>query len=309
MTEVLAGLLAYKVFRDLFITMVAKKPYQSLDEDHVATQVQIENYGIPDLLISNDEITILVEVKCSQSRGLTDNQPENYLKWLSEQIANDKFFILLTPPSYKHMDEYKRRLEKNSFPKEIITKEIDWTDILRLIEENGLRELNQYFRDFSLVIRSWFIQEPIFLNRKELEVIYNPETTAAIEKLLKIVDAVIKHLRQEYDVEISKGKRWWEEDSEYGCYLQRDGNHILWFGVWTALWQDQGVPLSLGVDKRWDGVSHVEQFRVSYPDCMDYEDDYYYLKVDKDVLESEESVKKIIDKIEDVLGSFRERIG
>jgi hypothetical protein len=301
MTEALAGLLTYKIFRDVFVAMIAKEPCQSLDEDHVETQMIITDCGIPDLIIKNDEITILVEVKCSKSRALTDNQPESYLKWLSKQSAKDKFFILLAPSGYKHMDEYKSRLKKKSELKGIETKEIDWADILRLIEENGLDELNQNFRDFSSVLRSWFIQEPISLNRKELEVIYNSETTAAIEKLIKIVDDVISYLDKEYDVPISKSRRWWE-DGEYGCYLMRNKKDILWFGIWTALWQEHGVPISLGADKNWEGASHVKQFRVNHPDCKDYEG-YYYLKVEKDILESEESVQKIIDIIEKALGS------
>jgi len=247
MTEALAGLLAYKVFRDAFVTMVATKPYPNLDEDCVETQVQIKDCGIPDLLISNDDITILVEVKCSQSRGLTENQPKKYLEWLIQQRTNVKILTLLSPPIYKHMEKYKRRIKCVSNGVE--TKEIAWTDILMLIEDNGLNELNQNFCDFSSVLRSWFVQEPISLNRKELEVIYNQDTPAAIEKLFGIIDGVIRHLKQEYDVKESKSRRWWEEDHEYGCYLKLKKKETLWFGIWTTLWQEKGIPVSLGVDK------------------------------------------------------------
>jgi len=54
------------------------------------------------------------------------------------------------------------------------------------------------------------------------------------------------------------------------------------------------------VDKGW---KDADKFRKRHPDSKCF-GDCCYLEIEKDMLESEESVQKIIDKIKDVWASY-----
>lgn len=110
-TELLCNLMRFTAFRRPLLarflsdTCACKVSWEDID-----TQVHLPNCGCPDLLIENDELLALVEVKVKQNQGLTDNQPEGYFAFLLQNHAPQRWLVFLVPKRWEHLQSLEDRL-------------------------------------------------------------------------------------------------------------------------------------------------------------------------------------------------------
>ena len=105
-TEIFCNLLGNKFFRDKFLEKFLDQKFISniRYEEDINTQY-CSTHGRPDLIIENETVKIIVEVKIDKYRGLTPKQPDGYLKELEESAQNNKWLIFLIPKGYVHFGE------------------------------------------------------------------------------------------------------------------------------------------------------------------------------------------------------------
>lgn len=223
-TELFSALLAYKPFREVIIRLFTKSQFGADDVFWDDIDTQIDTAGAkPDMSLLGEKVSILVEIKTTPCRGLTDNQPSTYLEWLADQNDNKTpFLIALIPPNYYHLNELESRIKSFNMTnnrKPVDTMILTWDTLLTAIEENELDVLNHYIGDFCTLIRSWYDAIRIKFTFEEVRAMYDSNMAEAIKKLMDTIEGVLRGLEQNgYTVSYSFNKRWWE--GEYGGYIQ-----------------------------------------------------------------------------------------
>jgi hypothetical protein len=303
-TKLLYALLNYKPFRDTLIRLFTDNHFEAdkISWDDVYTQCSIGGC-IPDLSIQSQKVSILIEIKTSLYCGLTDNQPESYLTWLSGNCAvGDKFFVIIIPPGYYYLNELKTRIKKFQESKKenpVTSIILTWDKVLSAIHENDLNKMNPYIQDFYNLLNSMYQSPIINFTFEEVRSMYDKNTAKAIGKLFKITDSILKELEQKgYQIEYSLNKKWWD-NGEYGGYIKCENQYVLWFGIWQSYWEDSGVPLCFGIDKNWN-AQIIHEFKRLYPNSIEYPSKNPYILggVEKDILMSDDAVVKILDFLE-----------
>jgi hypothetical protein len=300
-TEMLYALLSYKPFREPVVRLFTESKFgaDEISWDDIETQCRIGNI-IPDMALCNDKVRVLVEVKTDWCRELTDNQPQEYLNWLADPKANGSaFFVALVPPDYKYLEELDRRINdfQSSNPNSSVrTLVVKWDQLIQAVSENDLEKLNQYIRDFCSLLKSWYEVPDTKFTTEETRLMYDKKNAGSIRKLLETIEEVIDALKEKgYEVENSFNRRWWQE-GEYGCYIKRKGDYILFFGLWQGYWEEFGQPLCFGVDERWASPI-CKRFKEDFPGYQKY---YGYLmeNITQLTLLSERPVSSITKAIE-----------
>ena len=306
-TKLLYGLLTYKPFRSAVLSLLTKGKPETADIgwDDVVMQTTIGG-GIPDISILGKTANILVEVKTASWRGLTDNQPQTYLQWLAEQGASKAgYFAAIIPPVYYHLQELKKRIasfDDSNALHPVISTIITWDEVLKTLCASDLDQMSPYIRDFCDLLTSWYGIPIIKFTFEEVRKMYNADTAKAIRKSIKVVEDVIAGMEQKgYKVEYSFNKKWWE-DGEYGAYVKRGDQYLLWFGLWQDYWEKTGEPLCFGVqDGEWDARICTEFMRI-HPNYTKFPPNdskpFLVLGIPKDILLSEDPVMRILDVLE-----------
>lgn len=315
-TNLLHSLLAYKPFREVIVRLFTCQKFgaEDIDWNDIDTQTFIGD-SIPDLALLGEQVSILVEIKTTSWRGLTDNQPKSYLEWLlNNNNSTKKYFVALTPPIYDHNDELKKRIEL--FNKEHVNNTVhililNWTDIVNTIYNNDLQLLNQYIFDFCKLLSDWYETPKSKMTFEEAKLIYNHNFVSAISKLIKITEDVISGIEDMgYEVAKSFNKRWWE--GEYGGYVKHDGQEILWFGVWQEYWSKHDTPLCFGVHQgKWD-AKICNAFQNKYPSSIRFPPGdttpYQVQSISTEVMLSDDPTSTILDTLEECLKELKTEI-
>jgi hypothetical protein len=318
-TELLYALLTYKPFRNALLRLLTKGKAETdgISWDDMYTQTEIGG-GIPDLSILGETTNILVEVKITSWRGLTDNQPQTYLQWLAAQgTSKAGYFVAIIPPVYYHLQELKQRItsfNNSNALNPIISTILTWDEVLKMLRENDLDQMNPYIRDFCDLLASWYEIPITKFTFDEVDKMYDADTAKAIRKLMKVVEDVVNGLEQKgYKVEYSFNKKWWD-DGEYGAYVKHGGDqYLLWFGLWQDYWEKMGEPLCFGVqDREWDARICTEFMRI-HPNYTKYPPNspkpFLGVGIKKDILLSEDPVTRILDILEKDLRLLSEQFG
>lgn len=312
-TILLRALCVLKPIRDVVVKLFTDNKFNGTDVlfDDISIQVQLSNGSIPDMIIESAklDLCIVVEVKTSDWRELTSNQPQSYLQWLLKQKANNKYFVFLTPPNYQHMGEYINRKTTfySGYPDACHTikfVEISWLDIRYTLQASGLTTTCIYARDFANLIEAWYIPVPIKFSSNELKEIdmYNTTAANAVCKIFRVTEEVALEIeRAGFNVIRGFSKRFFDDVGEYGMSIKYKDRDILFFGLWTAFWKDKGCPLCLGVDETRCEPAIVELFREAFPNHIRYpspNSKYIYLVacVEKHLL-TQNAVKDIAEMI------------
>ena len=100
MTELFCNFLQFKSFRDTVLGLfLEKNELNSIKFEDIDTQCSLpNNKGRPDMIISNDSVKILFELKTEVDTPLTENQPFSYLEYLRTISSKTKWLIFFTPP-------------------------------------------------------------------------------------------------------------------------------------------------------------------------------------------------------------------
>ena len=98
-TELLCNLMRFAAFRNPVLAhlLLGSSCVDSIEFDDIDTQITLTGSGRPDLVIYNDKIYALVEIKTEKSRGLTDHQPDSYFDHLLKETARERWLVFLVP--------------------------------------------------------------------------------------------------------------------------------------------------------------------------------------------------------------------
>lgn len=320
----LKGLMFFKPVRESLVRLFTNKELKTQDikfEDIYLQFVLRENQSRPDLAIINEKLKMLIEVKISPYRELTENQPESYLEWLANQQSENLqsknlslYFVAIIPPNYDHRNDLEKRLfdfKNKNRDIEIHIKIIDWLEIKKELQDNDLHLLNPYISDFCDLLSEWYENPIIKFSLEEVNVLYNQKTFYALSKLFEFVEKVVEELENKEKIEgISIYKafknKWWKD--EYGAYFVCNNIDLLWFGIWSKAWEEYGSPLWIGVCRSWDRKI-IEFFKNKtnekkqeyFKDCCVALEDYIICSFAEKLLQDENNYQKLIKFIKDYL--------
>ncbi|MBX6422663.1 hypothetical protein [Thermosulfurimonas sp. F29] len=317
----LKGLMFFKPIRESLIRLFVGKDLGTQDvkfEDIYFQFVLNENQSRPDLAIINEKLKMLIEVKISPYRRLTENQPESYLEWLANQQGENLslHFVAIIPPDYDYKSDLERRLcefKDKKKSKEIHIKIINWLEIKKELQDNNLHLLSPYIADFCNLLSEWYENSVINFSLEEVNVLYSRETFCALSKLFNIIEKTVQQLETKEkidEVSIHKAFRnkWWED--EYGVYFSFKNNVLLWFGIWSKAWRKYGSPLWIGVHKDCD-KNIIELFKYKankekreyFKDCCVIIENYIVCSFAEKLLQDKDNYQKIIKFIRNYLES------
>jgi hypothetical protein len=220
-TELLCNLMRFAAFRRPLLTFLFQKSFvlDKISFEDISTQATIER-GRPDIFISNDDISALIEVKVTKFQSLTENQPDGYFSFLAKQNKGERWLVFLVPKGWRQLQFLQEAFEKLkvSHNDGIINTAIKyWEDVIEVIEDNDLQELNPFLNEFYQILVARHNPEPITFNAEEVIMLFNKNFPTALAKLDKLIGQI-----QEKG---STFKSTWSRDKklrpeEYGIYFE-----------------------------------------------------------------------------------------
>ncbi len=315
-TRLLYALLKYKPVRDVLMKLFTKGKCKPGDVawEEVYVHTTIEGV-IPDLLIQGEKVNIVIEVKTTSHRGLTNNQPEAYLSWLTRQSGRKSgFFVAIVPPKYNHLAELQTRIDAFGHINDsniANTSILDWNEIIGIFTNENLDQLSIYVNDFCNLIRSRYNIPTINLTFDEVNTMFDTKAPKALKKLMGIVEEVTMNLDEKgYTISRSFKKRWWEDD--YGAYVLYKEHYVLWFGLWMEYWESKGMPLCFAVHSNEWNDAVCAKFKKLYPKHTVFPENdanaYLTVSIEKHVMLSEDPVARILVILENCLTHLCEEI-
>ncbi|GGD98313.1 hypothetical protein GCM10010911_66390 [Paenibacillus nasutitermitis] len=302
MTELLCNYMAYKPFRDLFLGLfLSNEELERFEYDHFQTQYTVElNNCRPDIVLSNDEYEILIEVKTSNS-GLTENQPVTYLQHLYEAGEKKKFLIFLVPSNYAYQHIWSSKasefIKRNGLAN-IQTPTIYWNELIHIIHESELFLLSEKIKDFYDLLKIWFEVKRITFTNSEVSFMFKPEIPSIMNKLFEIVNGVMDYCSKEFKGKITSN------DTEYAIYFKDENKgYVLYFGVWYDFWDKHGSPLCYGVCSEWDEQT-VKNFENKHK-LLYEQDNYLMMNVPEIMISSENCSEKVAQLIYNELAALK----
>lgn len=264
-TELLCNLMRFASFRCAFLARLLPGTCFSDQIEHAVVDTQItldSGNGRPDVVINDDRIYVLVEIKTDLYCTLTENQPDGYVSHLLGLTKDyeERWLVFLVPKGWIYENIIKnkfRHIKADSSSSRINTSILYWEDVLEIIEESDLKELNPFFNDFHEMLVSWYRPKPIKFTKEEVDMMFTNEIPNVLEKLDELIRQIYSKSRAYKCCQRHSGRDLCCE--EKAIYFQNEkGEDIFYFGVWTTFWKDKGHPLCYGVKKDY---TNVEAFR------------------------------------------------
>jgi hypothetical protein len=306
-TELLCNFMRFTAFRRAFLNLFLPNNLASeVMWDAVETQVDLSGFGRADVVIQNDVLTALIEVKTTYERDLTENQPSGYLAYLSRHTRNtarEPWLVFLVPGKWAHRAYLDEALQSamNSHARDVKTKVITWEQVIAIVEDNGLHSLSPALNDFSELIASQIAPKPVVFTMKEVIMLFSNEIPTALSKLRKLVDD-IQALSATYNVRPSNSK------DEYGFYMyDAEGQKVFWFGLWLPFWQRHELPLSFGVAEKWP-LTAREAFAKAYSGPTKQFDKYAAGSVPQECFASDNAVDAVWQRVQPIMDAIRAAI-
>jgi hypothetical protein len=300
-TELFYNYLKFGVFKSIFLELIDfdfdKGSIKYSDFD---TQYSVSKFGRPDLVLINDELEILFEIKVYNT-SLTANQPTSYYKHLkSKSKKKYKALILLAPDDYYDIERYRNELLiVNDNEDKIFTQIIYWNEIVRQIEKKDITEISPLFKEYSNFLTSWFQMKSIFFDSLNATTMFGKEFPDGLYKTLVIVDNIFRELKkQKFEVWRTNDKYF----AEYGFSFQLPNEETLFFGLWFDYWRDYGNPICIGLDG--DTKTHLKIVNDNLKqknlcELVEYKD-WFVSFIDKSTLMDSNSEKIISKLISDI---------
>ncbi len=299
LTELLANCLQFPAFRKVFSGLVADKlgmPGFTFGYESVETQKSLSDLSRPDLVIEDESVCVFIECKVSSYRGLTSNQPENYLKHLSTQAGKQTALMFLVPHYYAHKTDL-RAIATNTglaVPCEVVP----WTELIARMERDNIAGANLALRHFLALLHAWFDVTPISFAKEDIMLLQNPEFPVQLIKLIALVNKVSYQFPEPYKVQ-----KLFNEYG-FGYYVKNEaGEYVLWFGCSYDYWKDHNRPLQIGVgdDDREDfSRAVINRFKKKFGEDTWYQPwQWYAVPIPETLFEDadrfEELVKFVVD--------------
>jgi hypothetical protein len=272
-TESLAYLLSHSnnsSFQKLFYSYLYKNNvYKDSNERkfEILTQESFSNFGIPDLILQNDETIFIIEIKfwAEFSKG---DQFYRYTQLLSTLVDYQKKYLVLI--CLKNKLNYFKSKICEQFSKDGITNEIEleeyfsslkinpiyllWEDILSLLSSDNI--LSQSIHEF---ISERFINL-IKVDKMEIEMINTHTLPNIIQKLWAAIDQ-IKSILDNQNISVGRTS---QSRLFYGFIIKRDWGSF-WFGMYIESWLITNTPFTIQLRKEWiTNDNFKEKFEKNY---------------------------------------------
>lgn len=305
-TELLCNLMRFAAFRrPLLARFLSEASAKQIAYEDVETQVDLGRFGRPDVIIRNDELCALVEVKVTQYQGPTGSQPEGYFSFLLKDKTPERWLIFLVPEGWvylRSLEESLGLLNAAHRDGSIRTRVMYWEDVLAVIEENDLQALNPFLGEFHQLLVARLRPMATVFSKMEVIMLFSKDFRAALSALRNL-DQLIGQIQEKSSAyKKSRLERTRALCPEYyGVYFRnaRDEN-VLWFGVWTEFWRQEGIPLCFGVDDKWP-TEVREAFRVSYKGSTKRFQNWTLGWVSQEALASDDVVEQVWAQLSRVL--------
>jgi hypothetical protein len=241
-TKLLYNLMQLDEFRGPVLTLLFKSDICALAAHwDMKTQAKLDdNCGCADLVIDRDpDVCAILEVKLLQSCGLTENQPDAYIRFLSRKRRTERLLTFLVPRRWAHRDRL-HSLFNNSKDRSVTTRIVEWEELMDLLESKQLR--NPILTEFRNLLVGRYKTKPVNFSHGEVEMLFSEETAAAVSKLYELIDKI----RDKSDGYNQTGQR----SDPHGIYFHDSQNEeIFWIGNWPEFWRGTGNPLAFGVSR------------------------------------------------------------
>jgi hypothetical protein len=261
-TKLFYNFLRFRAMRKLLLNLIKNDDFNKykskIKYEHFKINDNNSEYGNFDLVIKNEKVDIIFEIKIDNNTSLTDNQPLQYLKYLAEKSNTSfKALILLAPNDYSNIEEYQKILSnfKDPLDIKIFTPIIYWNQLIESFKKEELNKISKLFDEYYKFLNDFFgIIEGTSLNHIDIENLFDKEVPDAISKLMDIMYSVkLKLIEKGYNIEKKQddvtGRYYKETGHEYGFYIKdSNGNWILFFGIWFDFWKKYNKPLCIALD-------------------------------------------------------------
>ena len=294
-TELLCNLCCNEEYRKIILNALGIKDLKINFED-IQTQKQIpKKRKLPDIIIENNEIKIIIENKINRYYGLLKSQTEIYPKDLVKSNKIKKL-IYLIPKDYKYISKITNLSEKYSFVSKVF-----WEDIINELEmynkEKRAEIINESITLLNKILRMnpkiIFTEEDIsFMNN--VEVFRTEINTMAkqAELFSNVIEKIIKNLN------LSKIKSLACEADAFGYYFFNDNCFLGYsFGLLdNENNEEKDCVLSLAV--------HKEAITNKIKDYKDnsyyFDEEWYFFKFPQDILTNNDKETLLSNQCENI---------
>lgn len=262
--EYFCNLLSQESFLRKFLDFIATKndilknediKYKSFNTEQVL-QIKNESYGRADIFLDLGDKKIIFEVKNKVYTPLTENQPQNYLKYLKSTVKNinqdkdyNSYLMFLIPKNYDHINEIHQKWKNYS---DVDKQLFYWEDFIKTLKDDTDVYVKAFF-DFCVY---WFDLDKIHFEKDELallnfegnnmELIKNETLPSLMSKLELMVIRIGESLKWE-QFTVDKGGY----TSGFN-YTKKVKSYNLFLGIDYAMWQQYNQPINIYISNAKD---------------------------------------------------------
>jgi hypothetical protein len=315
--EYFCNLLSQESFLRKFLDFIATKndilknediKYKSFNTEQVL-QIKNESYGRADIFLDLGDKKIIFEVKNKVYTSLTENQPQNYLKYLKSTVKNvnqdkdyNSYLMFLIPKNYDHINEIHQKWKNYSG----VDKQLFyWEDFVKTLKD----DTDVYVKAFYDFCVYWFDLDKIHFEKDELallnfegnnmELIKNETLPSLMSKLELMVIRIGESLKWE-QFTVDKGGY----TSGFN-YTKKVKSYNLFLGIDYAMWQQYNQPINIYISNAKDTSKSFDLPLMDSIEFITYEflensnfDDFFGFVVKLDFTiedaEYEEKMKNIL---------------
>jgi hypothetical protein len=251
-TKLLHNFLRFKILRKLLLNLLKTSGFHKsrVKYEHLKINDNNGEYGNFDLVIKNDEVEIIFEIKIKNTT-LTNNQPLGYLEYLAKESKKPfRGLVLMAPKDYIYENDYNSQV--SSFKKrsgiDIFTPTIYWNQLIESFNKEELVDTSTLFNEYYKFLNNFFgIIETTNINYNDIKNLFNKEIAEIIIKPMDIMYHVKEELYERgYNIkqEDTTGRYYKDSHHEYGFYIRNSNERwILFFGIWFDFWKKYNKPL------------------------------------------------------------------
>jgi hypothetical protein len=306
-TILLKNFLRFKMYRTQFLEIAELKQVdQLISYSDISTQVSHQDTGRPDLVIKNKQVELFFEVKV-QNSPLTFNQPINYYKYLRDTSkATTKALVFIIPHFYIGKYEYENRLDSiYNIDDNIIRKTLTWDEIFGIVKGLSKEENNILFQEYECLLEDYFKFKPIIFNEIEINTMFNTQTAKGISKLFNLVGTFNYFQSQNLIIRQLPDYRTYGSDGTFGVTFYHPNyiNFDFFIGIWSGLWEEEGVPICFSISKHSDLDSFFVELvkKLELPEPFSYSEDdeneFLVTYFNEEFFNDETKFKEVFSKI------------
>jgi len=272
-------------------------------EIYTEVNLQLEkskkSFGRIDLMIiDNENNEYLVENKIKNDRDLTENQIEQYVKYIDTKESAKKL-IFLIPKNYAHLKTVQALQNDNDNIVEIKF----WQDFVKKFKSSEIYELNQFIEAFIDFLEDWFMPRQVKFSYMEIKIIKNNKDVMMNETKIATIMKKLIEIVENVNAKKLKYRPTSYEDS-YGYAIDKKKYNInndeifIWYGIDYNIWEEYGYPLIIWVENynkdaevvlKDDGFKDDEEAGLMFP---------FNNLEDEDIIETvRNKISEVIDKL------------